>query len=467
MSVLERLNVGGLEVAWKYMTSVLLLLVAATTAMATDLDKDVVFRAMEDEIQRSMNELQIGDLPMPYHIEYLLTKRSRIGAHAILGIVDDLDTASAVTLTVRIRVGDPSFDNTNFFDVSLGFFGSSDDEEQFKNRRIPLDLGYATLRRELWLATDACYKQAVEIFAKKTASLKNRTRTDTTWDYSLLPEAEVSDLSEQEYATTPDRVMGLVEQVSSVFRDATWIQASRVGMEFVPEEIFYMNSEGRTAHKVDCFTGFEMIAVTQAEDGMPLSNTYSTYSIDPTDLPSADSLRRAATALAAALRDRQAAETIEPYSGPVLFEGQAAAQILGQEFAPNLVAQRKPLSESGFSTGDRTYAFQNKIGARVLPEFLSMDAVPSRETFQGAPVAGHYEIDDEGILAQDVELVDKGYLRALLSSRIPTRRVRESNGHNRGGGAMVSVLELSCDDDERILAPSAMRARLLELSGRP
>ena len=74
------------------------LLGITATATATD----DIFRAMEDELQRSMNELQIGDLPKPYHIEYLLTKRSRIGAHAILGIVDDVDTMRSATLTVRV-----------------------------------------------------------------------------------------------------------------------------------------------------------------------------------------------------------------------------------------------------------------------------------------------------------------------------------------------------------------------------
>lgn len=430
---------------------------------AAETNADVILRAMNDELQRNMRELSLGDLPRPYNIEYILSKRHRIGAHAILGIVDDLDTAEVASLTVRVRVGAPKFDNTNFFDVSLGFFGSSDDEEAFKNRRIPTDLTYDQLRRELWLATDACYKQSLEIYAKKMATVRNRTRTDTTWDFFLNPGEITEDLSGRDLSASPADIVNLVQQVSSEFRSAPHVQASRVGMEFVPEEIFYVNSEGRQTHKWDVFAGVEMIAICQAEDGMPLSEIYSAYGRSPSDLPSIDSLKRAARHLIQQLDEQRSAGTIEPYSGPVLFEGQAAAEILAMEFAPNLISQRTPMSASGFSTGSSTKAFQNKIGARVLPEWLSMRATPSTKSYETTAVAGHYRIDDEGMRAEDVQLVEKGYLRGLLSSRVPTRRIDRSNGHQRGGGAMISVLDLSCEDEDRILNAIDMKERLIEL----
>ena len=407
-----------------------LVIVAGFSQAQAATDTETLFRAMDHELQRSMSELKIGDLPRPYNLEYVLTKRSRVGAHATLGIVSDLDTAESVVLTVRIRVGAPKFDNTNFFDVSLGFFGSSDDEEQFKSRRVPKDLTYDGLRRELWLATDACYKQAVELYAKKAAVIKNKTRQDTTWDFSYLLAEDLQDESAKYITVSPMDVVKRVEEVSSVFRDAPYIQASRVGMEFVPEEILYVNSEGRRYHKFECFTGFEIAAVTQAADGMPLTQTFTSYAIDPDDLPSTDSLKRAARAMSASIKAAMSAETIEPYSGPVLFQGQAAAQVIAQQFAPNVVAQRKPLSEGGFSTGSQSMKFQNKIGARVLPEFLSLADKPSLNQYEGTPIAAHYTIDDEGVAAEDVNLVEQGYLKTMLSSRVPTRRVKRQTGIN-------------------------------------
>lgn len=426
-------------------------------------DRNVLFNAMEEELQRNMQNISLGDLPRPYNIEYVLQFRNRKGMHATLGAVEEIDTARMATLTVKVRVGTPKFDNTNFFDVALGFFGSSDDEETFRNREVPYDVSIGHLKRELWLATDACYKEAVELYTKKLSMLKNKTRSDTTWDFYMMPADSARDLRAADYSMQMDRIRGIAEPVSAMFLDAANVHGSRVSLEFVPVETMYVNSEGRRYHKVDCFTGVEIIATTQAADGMPLSEMYSAYSIDPNDLPGSDSLKRAAAVLINNLDKVRSAPTIEAYSGPVLFEGQAAAQIFAQVFARNCVAQRQIASEGGFRPNEANTVFQNKIGARVLPEFLSVYAVPSLEEHNGTPVAGHYRVDDDGIPAQDVTLVDKGYLRTLLSSRVPTKRIKASNGHQRGGGAMLSVVELRNVDAAHSLSAEQMRSRLLKL----
>jgi predicted Zn-dependent protease len=446
----------------RFLITLAALVTSSAFVASAAFDRDMILDAMDAEIQRSMRDLKVGDLARPYHIEYLLKIRRSASVHAVLGTVEDVDSGITATLTVRVRVGGPRFDNTNFFDVSLGFFGSSDDEEGFKNRRIPFEISSDVLRRELWLATDACFKQAVEIYAKKESALKNRTRTDTTWDFAYFPGASVTSTPALPEPNVPSMV-SLVERLSAVFRSYPSISSSRVGMEVVPEEVYYVNSEGRRLVKHESFTGVEIIATTQAPDGMPLAQTYAAYGSAPKDLPSADSLIRAAEATAKRLAAQVQAPTIEAYSGPVLFLDQAAAGIVGQFFAPNLVAQRPPLSEGGFSTNDRSMAFQNKIGARVLPEFLSVDAVPSRARDNGRPVAGHFVLDDEGMPAEDLTLVDKGYLRTLLSSRVPTKRVKGSNGHMRGGGAMFGVLDIRCVDKKRMLSDADLKKRLLKL----
>ena len=447
----------------KTILTIMLLSISSLTAYGQELNEEMILSAMDAEQQRSIRNLKLGDLARPYHIEYFLQIRRSASVHSVLGTVEDMDSGTTAALTVRVRVGGSKFDNTNFFDVSLGFFGSSDDEEGFKNRRIPFEITEAGLRRELWLATDACFKQAVEVYAKKESALKNRTQTDTTWDYILLPGEVMSDQSRAHVTPNVTSMRLLTEKLSSIFRTYPSIQSSRVGIEVVPKETFYCNTEGRRFHKFECFTGIEVIATTQAVDGMPLAQTYSAFGITPADLPSADSLERAVQRVAQRLNAQVSAPMIEAYSGPVLFEGHAAAGIFGQFFAPNLVAQRQPLSEGGFSTNDRNQAFQNKIGARVLPEFLSVSDVPLRERDNGRVLAGHYTLDDEGIRAQDVSLVEKGYLKALLSSRVPTKRVKSSNGHQRGGGAMIGIVEVTCSDAKRGLTPIELKKKLLKL----
>lgn len=439
----------------------LLLLLGSASLQATD--TAMVFRAMRAEMARTLQQLRLGNLAVPYYAEYTLALRRRAGMHAAMGSRTDVDTTTMAMITTKIRVGDTAFDNTNFFDVSLGFFGSSDDEEGFRNRRIPYELDEQVLRREFWLASDACYKQAVEIFAKKQAAVANRTRTDTTHDFSMLPPQQLSDLRFKGATIDLQQWQRAIEKASAVVRSHPNVQVSRLGLEFVPEELFYCNSEGRTAHKVDVFTGIEMVAVGQANDGMPVGMAYATYGLTPNDLPDAAALVGQAQRALRLFDSVRVAPTIEAYSGPVLFEGQAAGALLGQFFVPNLCAQRQPLSDGGFSMNDRTMAFQNKIGARVLPEFLSVRATPSRDRVGPVALAGHYRIDDEGMPAADVQIVTNGYLRALLSTRIPTKRVRQSNGHQRGGGPMPSVIEVTNADTKRRTSRAGLVKKLLKL----
>ena len=439
------------------------LVTLTVSSFAQQLQRDDILAAMEAELQRSMQQLSLGDLARPYYIEYILNTRRATTAHAVLGTIEDVDSGTRATITVRVRVGGQKFDNTNFFDVSLGFFGSSDDEESFKNRLIPFELSADVLRRELWLATDACYKQAVEIYAKKESTLKNRLRRDTTWDFFLMPTGgERVDMTPSPQIRIDD-LRQRVERLSGIFRNYPAIYQSRVGMEVIPKETYYVNSEGRRMHKTESTVGIEVVATTQADDGMPLAQTYAVYGAQMSDLPTIDSLDRAVRAVAARLATQRTAPIIEPYSGPVLFEGRAAGGIIGQFFAPNLVAQRPPLSEGGFSTNDRSMAFQNKIGARVLPEFLTVRDRPSMTRHGSHSVCGGYSIDDEATPAQDVLLVENGYLRTLLSSRTPTKRINASNGHLRGGGTMFSVLDVSSREPKHTLSAPDLKKRLLKL----
>jgi len=444
-------------------TALVCLMISLCASSMVAADTAMVFRAMRAEMRRTMQDLRLGSLATPYYVEYSLSMRRRVGMHATMGHCTDVDTSTVALLTTRIRVGDTTFDNTNFFDVSLGFFGSSDDEEGYRNRRIPYELDEQVLRRELWLSSDACYKQAVEIYAKKQSAIANRTRTDTTQDFRLLPPQTLTDTRFQGASINLQEWRQAIERASAVVRSHPDMHVSRLGVEFIPEETFYCNSEGRTAYKVDVYSGVEMVAVGQASDGMPVGMTYAAYGTLPSDLPSPAELVASTARMAERFDSVRSAPTIDAYSGPVLFQAQAAGAVLAQFFVPNLCAQRQPLSDGGFSMNDRSMAFQNKIGARVLPEFLSVRATPLQERLGGVSLAGHYRVDDEGMPAQDVALVSGGHLRALLSTRIPTKRVRESNGHHRGGGPMPSVISVSNGSAKRRLAPAAMLKQLLKL----
>lgn len=443
-------------------TAFLLIVFICNSFIASAYSDEEILRAMRDEIKRSMSDLSIESIQKPYYIEYKLKIQHDNDSKASLGSILSSSKDKYASLSVGVRIGSYKFDNSNFFDFGLNFFGSGDDEEAFRNRNIPIELDYKTLRRELWLATDAAYKQSAEIFSKKEAALKNRNRRDTTHDY-LQVKPERINFKKEIPAFNNDIYEKRISKLSEIFADYPEIHVSRVSYEYNPETVYYVNSEGREYIKTEFLTGLEVIAASQSEDGMPVAQMYSAYADTPDNLPTQDSLMKAVRIIAEKLRKLTKADYLEEsYSGPVIFEGQAAAEIFAQVFAPNLVTQRAPMTESGFQDNERFTAFQTKIGGRVLPEFLSIKATPTMKKYKGYPIFGHFELDDEGVKPSDVNLVKDGYLKALLSSRVPTKRVRKTNGHNRGGAAMLSVIEISSNKKHQ-KTDKELKDRMLKL----
>lgn len=426
-------------------------------------DKDTrILEALRDELNRSMNKLRLESVREPYYIEYTLRIRDVYNIKSDYGLLSESNYIRYALLNVGVRVGSYQFDNTNFFDVGLSFFGSSDDEENFRNRQIPVELDYATLRRELWLATDAAYKQAAELYSKKEAILKNLMRRDTIPDFIEVPPTKNAS-----YIEIPnfDKVKfeNLSKKLSSIFREYSNIINSTVGIEYLPEKIFYVNSEGTEYVRNDIYAGLEVVAFAQAPDGMHLTNFYTSLVKSPNDFPEEDSLISAVKNTAKVLDDLTKITSLDDsYSGPVLFSGQAAWELIAQVFAPNFVTQRAPLAEGGTAFNDRFGSFQNKIGGRVLPEFLSIQADPTIPKLHNTPLIGSFEFDGDGLKSQVVNLVEKGYLKNLLSERIPTRRVKQSNGHKRGGSAMLSNLILKSEATHKVTTDSLIN-RMMEL----
>jgi len=425
----------------KFIQYVLIFIISFSIVSASNVQSDEVIKAMKDELARSMKHLKLESLDKPYYIEYTLRVSKNYSAKAILGALVSNTSNESNILTVGVRVGNYNLDNTNFFDVGFSFFGSTDDEETFQNREIPDELNYDVLRHELWLATDAAYKRNSEIFTKKIAILKNIVRKDTIPDFSKIPikvtidTVNFSNFDLNQYAD-------ITKKLSDIFKNYPSIEVSEVNFEYLPNRIYYVNSEGVEYIKDNYFSGFEATAYTQNKSGIPLIQYFSAYSKNPANLPPVDSLTKGVNAICSNLTAQEQSPTLdETYNGPVLFEGQAAAEVFAQSFAPNLVAQRQPLSE-GFSFGmnAKTTSFQKKIGGRVLPEFISVFDSPNESKYRNSDLLGYYQVDDDGVIPERTTLVENGFLKTLLSDRTPIKRVLTSNGHKRNGAPLFSNL---------------------------
>lgn len=438
-------------------------LITLNTSFSFEEPNQDIIKAMKDEISRSLDSLRIDGLEKPYFIEYKFTEIDAQSIRGHLGSIEASNNNKSAFLSVNVRVGDYEFDNSNYFDVGLGFFGSSDDEEGFKRRKVSYNPDYDYIRREFWLATDAAYKQSAELYSKKLAVLKNRLRNDTTPDFSRPSNIEKHNILKEIPNFNIDYFTKIIESTSSIFKDYHDIFTSGVSIEFIPKREYYVNSEGIQYIKDSFYTGFEIVAATQNELGMPIFDHYTTYSENPNNLPSYDSLMKVSKQIAENISLKLEKEQLDDfYVGPVIFNRQAAAELFIQSFLPKLVAQREPLTDGGFSSDNEDAVFQRKIGGRVLPKYLSLIDNPSLEKYDDTELIGKYSIDDDGSLAEKVTLVKNGYLETLLTDRTPTKKIPSTNGHKRGGSVMYSNIIIENDSSELELDEVEIEKKLIE-----
>jgi hypothetical protein len=255
----------------------------------------------------------------------------------------------------------------------------------------------------------------------------------------------------------------LVRDLSALFREMPDVFSSAVHLEVINNDIRYLNSEGTTYTRLEPGVMFVATARTQAGDGMALEDFVAAYGRSMQDL-SKETLAALIREMGGRLKQLREAPLLDHYSGPVLIEGQAAAELFTRVFAPKLLAVRRPLFDNpqlAVFLGQQGETFADRIGGRVLPDFLNVVDNPTLEEYQHTPLVGGYKVDEEGVRARETLLVEKGVLKTLLASRDPVPGITHSTGNNQGGpGPLPSNLIVSA---EKGLSSEEMRAELLRL----
>lgn len=443
-------------------TMVLLATLATLTAAPrAGAEEDAVFKAMRDELGRSVEKLQVEKLEKPYFIAYSVQEWSVVGASASFGGLIDSNEQHRRNLTVEVRVGDSSLDNTSYlspFSRPTGvvrMYGGT--------LTLPLDDDYAEVRRQIWLATDAAYKKAIEDLSKKRAYLQNKTRSDDAPDFTREGAHTTLD-TPAPVLLKPAEAEAWVKSLSLLFRELPEVATGSVRMEASNLLTRHLNSEGTSFTRLTPLVSCVVSAATQAADGTPLDDFVTAYGRSVADLPSRDSLARQVREMGARLSARRQAPALDTYNGPVLFEGQAAAELVAQVLAPRLLAIRPPIVDEPrleSSVSSLANPFVDRLGSRILPEFLSVSDNPLLTGHAGTPLVGGSKVDDEGVPARETLLVEGGRLKTLLSTRSGVRSIRQSSGSRRGAGPQPSNLVMTASKG---LSEADLRQELLKLA---
>jgi predicted Zn-dependent protease len=206
---------------------------------------------------------------------------------------------------------------------------------------------------------------------------------------------------------------------------------------------------------------------------MLLHDAVSLQSLELDKFPSEADMRKSMTEVAENVRALAHAPMAGSYSGPVLLEPRAAAQLFAQLLGDNLRVPRRPMSDPGRNVPFQPSELENRMGARVLPDSFDVTDDPTQSVFSGKPLLGYYPFDIEGVPPRPVSVVEKGVLKSFLTTRQPIKGFPVSNGHARLPGSYgtfaAAIGNLFVKSSETV--PLAdLKKRLIEMTtsrGRP
>ncbi len=375
---------------------------------------DILLSAMRAELDRSKSQLKMEQVAAPYYIEYRIFDVDQYSASAAFGALDLNVRAHFRFARVVVRIGDYKLDS---------YFGQGQGVVDF----MPLDNDIVALRHQLWLATDRAYKSAAESLTAKQSQLKQLTIDQPVDDFSHAdPVQSIGPVAS--LAFDPQPYNRMLQDASAVYKSDPAIETSDSRLSFQAVNRYLVNSEGTVLRSGQTLYEMMIGVSTQAADGMSLARDSEFNVASMKELPSAAEFVARATKLAGTLKElRDAPVAEEEYRGPVLFSADAGTAVFSELVGENVLGYKPELGKNARTTG----AFAASYKTRVLPEFLSVVDDPTLSSYSGQNLLGHYAIDDDGVPAQRVSLIEKGTLVNYVIGREPIRDFPVSNGHGR------------------------------------
>jgi predicted Zn-dependent protease len=411
------------------MKKLILLFLAATFIGTQSLDNNILIQAMTDELNRSLTSLRIENQDKPYYIAYRVSDLWTADIKAEFGGLVSSTHNHDRNIYVDLRVGSPALDNSNF--ACQGSGPSAIDADQTS---LPLEDDYYALRNSIWLVTDGTYKKALERLSRKKAVIQNRPTKDSLPD---LSPAKTCTKVEPEAKLTLDqgRWESELVEISKIFQRYPRIMESSVTMHVAAGNQYFLDSDGNRNRRADRQAYIEVLAKAQSDDGDPLEDFIGYYSLTPEGLPDLNVITQSVTAIAETLSLLTALKKEESYSGPVLFVGQAAAELFFQTLGKGVSDPRTPLYENDMTARDANPdnfgGLTGRMGRRVMPDFLSAYDDPNLAQWGTTALFGRFAVDDQGVAAERADIVKDGKLIGLLMSRAPVKKIAATNGHGR------------------------------------
>ncbi len=369
----------------------------------------LIFKAMEDEMKRSMDSLKLNNGEKPYFIDYRLFQ-------TVWG-----DVGSVLGACKRNSI---SVDNT----CEAGFFsGNAEKTERAYDHSyiLPKEIGYSRLRREFWqLSSSALTRLKEFIVSDKSTELTDPQKMGIP-EFPPMPGGVFIEKSALEsYQEDMERLKGLADTLSAVFKNYPMLFNTSVWFKLKYLDTYCLTSEGlrmRVPTK-EITLESEACCYIKGEDAIDERLTLHYY--DCGDLPPTDSLIAEIMRFASRTitKSRNALPDDLEYTGPVLYEQSTIWPALRDAIQDNIrcdIDMRQQKYDNSYK----------RIGKSVMNRNVSVWQTVTDSVYNGHRLFKYRKYDADGIARAKVELIRNGVLVNQLSGRTPSPAAQKSTGN--------------------------------------
>jgi predicted Zn-dependent protease len=379
------------------------------------------------EVERWFAALSTRPELPAFYLAYQIQEQRIASVSAEAGAILDADDETTRVLDVEVRVGSPALDNRRpLSNDNLAFLAGLQ-----RLARVPFGADEKAIRSHLWLETDRRYREAV-------VELKRvMTNQSVTSDAGKRPPDFVHAPAEVYIAPEAGLLIdkdAWGERVRACSLAANRGVATRAvcRADFLVTTTYFVSSEGSKLQQSQTDARFTVSVGVKADDGMSLSRVDTRYARTPEELPDADEVEAMIAGVNRDLADLHKAPVVDPYNGPAILQGRAAAVFFHEVFGHRIEGHRQKDETSG-----RT--FSASLGQRIMPSWLTVYDDPTLTTLNGIFLNGFYRFDDQGVRAERAALVTDGVLTGFVMGRNPIEGFPRSNGHGRHEPGLAAV----------------------------
>jgi TldD protein len=376
-----------------------------------------VIATLQLELDREMATLTKSD-PPAYFMSYTVTESSRAAVSGSNGALLSSNQNQSRWLEAQVRVGSYDLDNTRRVAGGGGRGGGYGES-------ISVEDDAGVLRRAMWRQTENEYRAAADSLIKVQTSrdVQVQTAEGGAPDFSReKPNVSYGRLATLSIDRKPWEVK--TRTYTSFFRASPAVLNSIVTFSAQATNQYQVNSEGTKLQFGNLHYRLELYIQGKASDGMDINRYYNFDWNDSANAPDDRAVLAQCAILQKEMEGLVKAPLVEPFAGPAMLTGRAAAVFFHEVFGHRSEGFRQKDINEG-------QTFARKVGESILPDFISIVDDPTQARLGSSILLGNYPFDDEGVAAQRVVLVDKGVLRNFEMSRQPIVGFPQSNGHGR------------------------------------